>query len=314
MLVKRNGADRALQFVRHRGPVTCVAGIPGRNAAVSSGYDGAVAYVDLDARRIELLGYHDHLVNRITVNRSGTIAASSSSDYTVALWDLRERRRVGTLLGHSDDVEDFAFVDLDTGVSVSRDWRVLVWNLETGAILRVLEGHEKDVLSVVSNNGQIFTSGDDMTLRMWDAESGQLLKLWGPFDNETDSCAIDPSHGRAVLGCDDGVIRVFEVGGAGMAEEIPAHRSGIKKVAVSPVSGDILSAAYDQKALVWDGGDFRQKVELERRATAWERRSTGRRTGGEFWRARSTAQSSSGTPQPAVAWTKSASASQATRA
>ena len=175
-------------FLRHRGPVTCVAGIPGRNAAVSSAYDGAVAYVELEARSIEFMGYHDHLVNRITVNATGTLAASSSSDYTIYLWDLKTRQRLRVLHGHSDDVEDFAFADDHMGVSVSRDWRILVWNLNTGAIRRVIEGHQKDVLSVICSHGRIYTSGDDMTLRVWDLESGELIKMWGPFENETDSC------------------------------------------------------------------------------------------------------------------------------
>jgi WD40 repeat protein len=259
------------KFVRHRGPVTCVAGIPGSNAAVSSAYDGAIAYFDFDARTVELLGYHDHLANKITVNARGTLAASSSSDYTVYIWDLVKRERKQVLFGHSDDVEDFVFVDDQTGVSVSRDWRILVWNLATGAVTRVIEGHEKDVLSVVYSNGRIYTSGDDMTLRVWDLDTGEMIKMWGPFETETDSCAIDAIHGRAVLGCDDGVIRVFDIESSATLAEIDAHASGIKKVATSPINGDILSAAYDQKILVWDAKDFSQKVKLERNATTWER-------------------------------------------
>lgn len=263
--------SREGKFVRHRGPVTCVAGIPDSSAAVSSAYDGAVAWVDLEARTMELLGYHDHLVNKITVNNEGTLAASSSSDYTIYIWDLKKRQRIQVLLGHSDDVEDFVFVDDQTGVSVSRDWRILVWNLQSGAIRRVIEGHEKDVLSVVCNQGRIYTSGDDMTLRVWDLKSGEQIKMWGPFENETDSCAIDSIHGRAVLGCDDGVIRVFDIENSATLAEIAAHASGIKKVATSPVNGDILSAAYDQKILIWDASNFRQKVALEQKATTWER-------------------------------------------
>ena len=42
-------------------------------------------------------------------------------------------------------------------------------------------------------------------------------------------------------------------------------------MATSPVNGDILSAAYDQKILVWDATTFARKVELQRKATTWER-------------------------------------------
>lgn len=259
------------EFTRHRGPVTCVAGIPDNHHVITSGYDGAVGWFDLETGEVQLLGYHRHLVNRVTVNSAGTRAATSSSDYTVYLWDLQTLRLERILRGHSDDVEDFVFVSDTIGASVSRDWRTLIWDLEHGNILDVLEGHEKDALAVNYHDGRLYTSGDDMTLRVWDIGTGQLLKTWGPFDTETDTCAIDPIHGRAVLGCDDGLIRVFDIHTGANLAEIPAHRSGIKKVAVSPTTGDILSAAYDQKIHLWDAGSLERRGSLEGKPALWER-------------------------------------------
>jgi WD40 repeat protein len=271
MSYSSNGNHSHGDFRHHRGPVTCAAGIPGTRLVVTSAYDSAVALFDLETEDVELLGYHDHLANRIVVNPAGTLAASSSSDYTIGLWDLRTHKRVRTLRGHSDDVEDFAFIDETRGASVSRDWRVLIWDLDTGAISCVLEGHEKDVLSVVAFGGRLYTSGDDMTLRVWDVETGKLVRTWGPFETETDSCAVDPLRRRAVLGCDDGSLRVFDLESGVLVAQIDAHSSGIKKVAVSPITGDLLSAAYDQRIVIWDAADLRKRLELEPRTGTWER-------------------------------------------
>jgi WD40 repeat protein len=238
---------------------------------MTSAYDGAVGLFDLESSEVRLLGYHDHLVNRVTVHNTGTLAATSSSDYNIILWDLNIMRPVRTLRGHSDDVEDFAFIDECTGASVSRDWRVLVWNLKTGAITRILEGHQKDVLSISYYEGTLFTSGDDRTLRVWDVHTGAQLKAWGPFDSETDTVAIDPLHGRVVLGCDDGRVRIFDITTGHTIGEIRAHTSGIKKVAVCPKTAEILSAAYDQKIIVWGANDLEKRVELESCPTLWER-------------------------------------------
>src|SRR6185295_18835521 len=187
------------RFARHRGPVTGVAMIPGTHKVVTSGYDGAVALFDTDGGRVELLGYHRHLVNRVVVDSTGRRAASCSSDYTTCIWNLTTQRPERVLRGHSDDVEDFVFIDDELGASASRDHRILVWNMRTGNIERVLEGHEKDVLSLGYDDGKLYSSGDDKTLRVWDLGTGRLLSLWGPFENETDTCAIDPLHRRAVL-------------------------------------------------------------------------------------------------------------------
>ena len=55
---------------------------------------------------------------------------------------------------------------------------------------------------------------------------------------------------------------------------IEAHSSGIKKVAVSPANGDILSAAYDQRIIIWDSKTFAQRIALEKRPSTWERSLT----------------------------------------
>lgn len=271
MLDPRLAPTAADAFTRHRGPVTSVAAVPGGAAAVAAAYDGAVSLFDLDTGTVELLGYHRHLANHVTVNAEGSHAASSSSDYDIRIWDLRERRLAQVLRGHSDDVECFAFVDAGTGLSASRDRRIIVWDLATGAIRRVIEGHEKDVLSVACHDGLVHSSGDDMTLRQWDLATGALLRTWGPFETETDTCAIDARHHRVVLGCDDGVIRIFDSRDGTAVAEIEAHGSGIKKVAVSPVTGDILSCAYDQKIIVWDARGFARKIALEGHGAKWER-------------------------------------------
>lgn len=266
--------DREAVWGRHRGPITSVALVPGTSLAVTAGYDSAVALFDLRNGSVELLGYHDHLVNRVVVNADGTRAATCSSDYSVCIWDLASRTRERLLLAHSDDVEDFVFVDDGTGVSASRDRRILVWNLRTGAVRRVLHGHERDVLSVAYSGGRVYSSGDDATLRVWDLDSGRQLQSWGPFETETDTCAIDPVRQRALLGCDDGRIRVFDVVSGASTGTIDAHASGIKKIALSPVTGHILSAAYDQKIVVWNAATFERTLALEPRPATWERSLT----------------------------------------
>jgi WD40 repeat protein len=258
-------------FIHHAGPVTGTAAVPGTRQVVTAAYDGAVGLFDFASRRAELLGYHEHLVNGVVVDaKRGHRAASCSSDYTIKLWDLATKSCVQTLRGHADDVEAFVFAGETVGASASRDGRILVWNLRTGAIDHVFDQHEKDVLSLACHDGRLYSSGDDKTLRVWDIRTGSLLRTLGPFELETDTCAIDAVHGRILLGCDDGVVRVFAIDSGAPVAQLPAHASGIKKVAVSP-TGDFLSAAYDQRILVWDGRTLERRLELQNVKHKWER-------------------------------------------
>jgi len=261
-------------FVRHRGPITSTAWIPGTRQILTSGYDSAVACFDMERTTAKLWGYHRHLCNRIVVDAEGRRAASVSSDYDIYIWDIVECRMSMVLIGHSDDVEDFFFIDAERGVSVSRDRRIILWDLLSGRIIRALYGHEKDVLSVACHEGRIYTSSDDTTLRVWDIETGCQLHVFGPFDTESDTCAIDPSRNRVVLGCDDGCVRIFDVTTGHLFAKIQAHDAGIKKVACSPIDGAILSAAYDGKIHVWDGASHERRLSLEQRKNKWERSFT----------------------------------------
>jgi WD40 repeat protein len=152
--------------------------------------------------------------------------------------------------------------------------------LRTGAITHVLEDHEKDVISVAHLDGRLYTCGDDSTLRVWDLATGKCLAVWGPFETETDTCALDPLHGRAVLGCDDGKLRLFDVRSGQATSVVDAHSSGVKRVGISPSTGDIVSAGYDQRICIWDGDSLRLKVTLERKLSAWERSVTWSPDGG----------------------------------
>ena len=260
---------------RHRGPVTGVVLIPGHAPCGHVGLRQRRRYLRSRhrPRRIARLSRSSGQPRRRQCRRNqGGHRVRPITRFTFGTCASRSRERV--LLGHSDDVEDFAFVDDETGVSASRDRRLIVWNLRTGAIRRVLEGHEKDVLAVVVAGGKVYSSGDDRTLRVWDLATGRQLSLWGPFENETDTCAIDLDRRRAVLGCDDGCIRIFDTSTGEQKQLIEAHSSGIKKVAVSPASGDILSAAYDQRIIIWDSKTFAQRVALEKRPSTWERSLT----------------------------------------
>ena len=117
--------NQDILFVRHRGPVTCVAGIPNTRKAVTSGYDGAVGLFDLDSGEVELLGYHKHLVNRVTINSAGTLAASSSSDYTVIIWDLATHKVQRVLRGQHAVGDSLRAVDGEIAVQLDHSvaWR-----------------------------------------------------------------------------------------------------------------------------------------------------------------------------------------------
>ena len=63
-------------------------------------------------------------------------------------------------------------------VSGSIDKTVRLWSVESGELMRTMEGHTDQVNSVAfSPDGQSVVSGSlDKTVRLWSVESGALLR------------------------------------------------------------------------------------------------------------------------------------------
>jgi len=258
-------------FLRHRGPVSCAIQVPGSTTILTSGYDNAVALFDTASLNVTLLGYHAHPVNRVSISKSGRYGVSASADHNLYLWDLADNKLLQVLKGHNGDVEDFVFINDELGASVSRDWRIILWDLKTGAIKRILSGHDKDVTSISYFDTRLYTTGEDKTLRIWDLQSGKLLTIIGPFNTGTCACATDAKNNRFILGTDDGMIQSFNIKTRQLITKRKGHHSAIKKIAVSPENGDILTVAYDQKILLWDAITLRQKQALTAHNSLWER-------------------------------------------
>ncbi len=68
-------------------------------------------------------------------------------------------------------------------LSGSDDQTLRLWDLQSGAVLRTLEGHtELGDACAMTPDGRFALSGSaDQTLRLWDLQSGAVLRTLGPY-------------------------------------------------------------------------------------------------------------------------------------
>lgn len=59
------------------------------------------------------------------------------------------------------------------------DSTIRLWHVETGNLIRILQGHSFDVLSIVfnPNNNTLASGSDDHTVRVWDVNTGECLQI-----------------------------------------------------------------------------------------------------------------------------------------
>jgi len=114
--------------------------------------------------------------------------------------------------GHESYVSGLGLVG-NTLVSAGWDRKLIWWDLQTRRMVRSVGAHDRWIRQLTVNNAQtmIVTVSDDMTCKLWDAKSGQLIRKLTGFDarvpkydnpNKIFSCAISPD-GRSVAAADD---------------------------------------------------------------------------------------------------------------
>ena len=171
--------------------------------------------------------------------------AASGDKHEIWVWraDGSERRR---LTGHEGLVEHVV-LDGDRLYSGSIDRTVRIWDLTTGAQMKVLGGVPGQVSALTLADGQLF-AGSYRSLVAWDVTTGE--RSWRtalPGDYVT---ALRAAGGALFAGSRD-IARIDPKTGEVQAK-LQAHTGWVNAL-VDAGEGRLLSAADDGKVLLWQG-------------------------------------------------------------
>jgi WD40 repeat protein len=94
-----------------------------------------------------------------------------------------------------------------TVASASRDDTIRLWDIATGQLLAILEGHEGDVMSVAfSPDGSRLASGSyDKTIRIWDMRSCHCIRVITGPEDLVFAVRFSPDGRQLAAGSGDGV-------------------------------------------------------------------------------------------------------------
>ena len=147
--------------------------------------------------------------------------------------------------------------DGKTIVGGSWDNSVRIWDAQTGALLRTLQGHEDSVINeavsvAVSPDGKTIVSGSgDHTVRIWDAQTGALLRTLQGHHGRVYGVAVSPD-GKTIVSGGDKTIRVWDAQTGAPLRTLQGPDSSVYSVAVSPDGKTIVSGSFDKSVRVWD--------------------------------------------------------------
>ncbi|TYH84808.1 hypothetical protein ES332_D02G221000v1 [Gossypium tomentosum] len=124
-----------------------------------------------------LMKGHERPLTFLKYNRDGDLLFSCAKDHTPTVWFADNGERIGTYRGHNGAVWS-CDVSRDSMrlITGSADQTVKLWNVQTGAQLYTFNFGSPARAVWGPLNRTIVSAGEDAVIRIWDSETGKLLR------------------------------------------------------------------------------------------------------------------------------------------
>jgi small GTP-binding protein len=121
-------------------------------------------------------------------------------------------------------------------------------------LLRTLQGHQKMIYSLAFDpRGGLLASGSaDMTVNLWEAQSGKLVRTLEGHQATVRGVAFDPQGGLLASGSDDKTVKLWEARSGKLVHTLKGHRKVVYCVAFDPEGGLLASGSDDKTIKLWE--------------------------------------------------------------
>lgn len=203
------------ELIGHTGTVWSVNFSPDGKTIASCGEDATIKLWNVETGQIaRTLKGHTLTVWDVKFSPDGNYIASGSFDKTVRIWNVGDGHLLHILTNHTEAVVALAFSpDGRKLVSTSDDKTMKLWNTSNWSLLYSLTTPEHNQAAAFSpDNKLLLTGGRDKTtlgellqnifgdseynkgvsMRLWNAQTGQLLQTFSNHSNDVNDVAFSP--------------------------------------------------------------------------------------------------------------------------
>jgi WD40 repeat protein len=261
------GGKKVRQWRAHQSFISSVA-FSSNNKALASAGDGLYLWAVDTGRPFRELQPRDQWFRSVVFSPNGKTLGSLRSDGMIQLWDVETTKLLSHFQGHDRQLHQLAFSPNNQALaSGGIDRTVVIWDIDTTKEFRVLKGHECDVGTVAfSPDGKILASADlgqevanprappppvDITIRLWQIESGKQLKCLKGHLGTISSLAFTNDGNSLVSGSWDGTVRLWDVNSGKEVRKLMDQAGAISAIAVSP-DGKSLAATAKNSIWFWN--------------------------------------------------------------
>jgi WD40 repeat protein len=234
--------------------MVCMAVTPDSVSIISGGADGHIRIMDVKNGHItasrEARGC---AIFQIAISPDGRKIASAGSDGTICIhtYDCLMMRQEWSVTQHG--LQSLAFTcGNDRLITIGRGHAPIIRDVTSGKPVQTLAGDDGGTPYTVSFYGTGIAIGNtDGTLSIWQLPSGIRTSI-PVYHQGIASCTTNADGNLVVTGCNNGIIRFFDLPEGTPVREFKAHAGPVIACAISPDDTTLASCGWDGTVKIWN--------------------------------------------------------------
>ena len=202
----------------------------------------------------ERVGNFSGIVHDLCFSKSGKTLIFTESNQ-VCFYDMPSKAIKVSDVGHSKPILSLALSDDSTLlVSGGLDSTVVIWNVQSGLLLKKLDFHHGVVTTVNLNNDRhLLASGSsDRTVVVYDIPGDRIVYRIMDLKSDITVVRFSPDGQLLAVGTQDKLIRFYEAKTGQLVAILDGHKDSVRDLCFTADGHWLYSCGDDSKLIKWD--------------------------------------------------------------
>ena len=242
-----------LTLDEHKDWVTCLLISSHNQKFISGSYDKTIKIWNLFNFNCISTLKNDSEVGALSILPNNQLACGCKNGL-INIWSLQYSNILKSIKAHESDcwIKNFHLRnDSERLISCLADFKIKVWDIKNYQLIRKLSGHTDIILALDNtSDGYLLSGSMDCTIRMWDLNSGDCIKVLDMFESVNCIKFVKENMILISLGKSN-EIQVYDMNKNRIINQYVAHKKYVSNMVLLP-NGKLLSSSGNGEFKLWN--------------------------------------------------------------